>query len=502
MARKYGFYINGQYVHTSQWKRVPNALEPNETLGEVAFLEGELNHESKEIWEACLEGSQLSFQQMQINGFFPLQERLAFLNRLAKRIEDQQENLAQLIMQEVGKPLQLARAEVLRSLITINNCIEVAPLVLEKKTALDFKNHPQWNSFDGYWLREARGTLLAITPFNFPLNLVIHKIAPALAVGCPVILKPSDKASLIALCLADYCHAEGLPAGLLNVINCDHPLTKSLIHDPRIQHISFTGSSQVGWELRRQTHKPLFLELGGAAPTYVDQNSNLSLAATQLASSSFAYAGQTCISTQSIWIHETVYSDFVEEFKNSMNALNCGLAAREDVLCSGLISDDAVNRVNKLIEESLLEGALMTTYSNPLLEKGSINPVLFEKTGWKTRFVSPRYFENLPNESKLLKEEAFAPLVYLQKVKNFDEYFKWAQRLEHRLQTAVFSNDEELLNRASHELPFGGVVLNASPSHRYDPMPYGGRGLSGSGREGPAFAMEDYTEIKSVLKKL
>lgn len=499
MARKYGLFINGQYIHSSHWNRVPNALNPDETLGEVAQFRKD--DDDSEIWEACLEGAWQTYLQVRNENFFPFEERLAFLKRLSTRFEDQKENLAQLIMQEVGKPLALARGEVGRAIDTLLWTIEAAPKIINREERLPLHQRDSWKDFEGYWTREARGPLLAITPFNFPLNLAIHKIAPALAAGCPVILKPSGKASLVGLCIADYCQAESLPAGMLNVFNCDNATTEALIADSRVRHVSFTGSAKVGWKLRNSTQKPFFLELGGAAPVFVDEGCDLQSVATNLCKSSFAYAGQVCISTQSIWIHENIYSEFVKAFEKAMNTLPCGLAAREDVICSSLITEESFQRVKDLEAQILCEGGKITQFTGKLLETGSINAVLFEKSGWQKQFLAPRFIEDLQATSTFLREEAFAPLVALQKATSFETFVEWSNALESRLQCAVFSSNETMLKRAAHELDYGGVILNESPSHRFDPMPYGGRGRAGSGSEGPKFALQDYTELKSVLKK-
>jgi acyl-CoA reductase-like NAD-dependent aldehyde dehydrogenase len=500
MTRKYGLYINGHYVHPQTWDRVPNALEPTESLGEVGVFRKD--QDDPEIWEACLEGAWQSHLQIRDMGFFPPEERLSFLRRLRSRLEDQKENFAQLILQEVGKPISLARIEVNRALDTLSATIREAATLLGKEHPLPLSNQAPWKDFEGLWIREPRGPLLAITPFNFPLNLVLHKVAPALAVGCPVILKASDKARLSALCLADHCHAEGLPAGLLNVFHCDNLTTQALIQDSRIRHVSFTGSAKVGWALRQSSHKAFFLELGGAAPAFVDQDVNLSRVAQTLATSAFAYSGQTCISTQSIWIHEKVYDAFLKAFETAMNALPCGLPSREDVLCGPVISAEAQERIQKLESSLLQEGAQITRYSANVLESGGIHPLLFEKTGWKKHFQSPAFVEGLSIHSRFLREEAFAPLVALQKVSSFEDFVGWSNTLDHRLQTAVFSSNKATLERATRALDFGGVILNESPSWRFDAMPYGGRGLAGCGSEGPRFAMEDYMDRKSILKRI
>ncbi|MEO5668088.1 MAG: aldehyde dehydrogenase family protein, partial [Bdellovibrionota bacterium] len=208
MARKYGLYVNGQYVHTKAWKPVPKSTHPAELLGEMAFFDSA--HDDPELLDAALEGVSQTFHQIMHQGFFPLEERLAFLARLKLRLEDQKENFAQLMMNEVAKPIALCRAEVDRAIYTIHWTLEEARALLSDQP-LPFEGREGWKIFSGVAVREARGPLLALSPFNFPLNLVMHKLAPAIACGCPVLLKPSPKAALTALCLVDYCHAEGLP---------------------------------------------------------------------------------------------------------------------------------------------------------------------------------------------------------------------------------------------------------------------------------------------------
>jgi acyl-CoA reductase-like NAD-dependent aldehyde dehydrogenase len=490
MARKYGLYVNGQYVHTLAWRPVFKSTQPDDLLGEVALYNSA--HDDPDILDAALEGLSQTFDQIRSHGFFPLTERLAFLKRLKLRLEDQKENLAQLMMHEVAKPISLCRVEVDRAIETLHWTLEESEELL-REHPLPFAGRPGWQQTTGYAVREPRGPLLALSPFNFPLNLVMHKLAPAIASGCPVLLKPSPKAALLALCLVDYCHAEGLPPGMLNFFSCVDGDVPSLIRDPRIAQVSFTGSEAVGWKLRDLSTKPITLELGGAAPVFVGADANLENAAHALALSAVSYAGQTCISAQSIHVEAPAWEAFREIFERHFASLEWGLPSLEAVVCGPVVDEAARTRLERLKQRLKAAGAQL--HETP---RAPLQPERIEKL-----LVRPAFVTDLPADDAFYREECFGPLVALRPTPSLADFVKDANALPSRLQTSVWgANNSAALAQAARELDYGGVVINQSPSLRFDAMPYGGRGRAGVGREGPRYALEEFTQWKSVVSKL
>jgi acyl-CoA reductase-like NAD-dependent aldehyde dehydrogenase len=489
MARKYGLYVNGQYVHTHAWRPVFKSISPSELLGEVALYDSA--HDDPDILDAALEGCSQTFDQIRGHGFFPLPERLAFLKRLKLRLEDQKENLAQLMMHEVAKPISLCRSEVDRAIETLHWTLAECESMLRERP-LPFEGRPGWQGTTGYSVREPRGPLLALSPFNFPLNLAMHKLAPAIASGCPVVLKPSPKAALITLCLVDYCHAEGLPPGMLNFFSCRDNDVASLIRDPRIAHVSFTGSESVGWKLRELSSKPFTLELGGAAPVFVGADANFEKAARSLALSSLSYAGQACISTQSIHVEASAWEPFREIFARHFSSIEWGLPSLDEVVCGPVIEEAARQRLESLKIRLNNAGAKIHETTRAPLQPERVEKLL----------MRPAFVTDLPANDAFYREECFGPLVALRKTPSLEEFVRVANELPSRLQVALWGRDNSpALARAARELDYGGIVINESPSLRFDAMPYGGRGCAGLGSEGPRYALEAFSQWKSVLVK-
>jgi acyl-CoA reductase-like NAD-dependent aldehyde dehydrogenase len=484
--QQFGHFIGGLYVQGQGSRPVHNPLAIEDLNRRIAFIET-LGSPDDELIEAALEGAHLTHQQI-LRGFFPLSERLQFLSRLRGRLFDQKENMAQLICREVAKPIDLARREVDRALATLDHCIESGAELLGEQI---FKS----KLFDGFesltasFERRPKGPLLAIAPFNFPLNLVIHKIAPAIVSGNPVILKPSEKASVCALTLVDFCKAEGLPAGVLSCINCAPAVTQKVIQDSRIAQVSFTGSSEVGWALHKLRSASWTLELGGNGLVYVDETADLDRAVQGILSSGFAYAGQVCIATQNVLIHESVFAKVVGKLKDKFESLVvCGDPQSPGVLCGPVIDQAALQRILNSIK--LL---------SQMKQVDSItHPTRFEALN----FVAPRIFVNQNPalfDSKVFTEEAFAPWITVSPLRTVDDFIDLGNRQPNRLQAALYTQNAILARDAASKLDFGGVVINDSPSLRLDGMPYGGQGLSGLGREGPRFAIEGMTTTRSVL---
>lgn len=482
--RHYGFYVNGQFVQSSTRRAIYSPLN-NETLAEVASLE-----EKNEIFDAALDGAAETFHQIQ-RGFFPLPERLEFLKKFRDRLANQSEAFIHNLVHEVGKPLALARAEHSRALRTLDWTI------LEAAQFFRTEGLPPayFAELDGAWAyadRVPRGPLLAIAPFNFPLNLSLHKIAPALAVGCPVIFKPSAKATLMGLSIADAAHAAGLPPGMLSMLPATDALTLDMCRDPRIAQISFTGSQKVGWDLAAQVTKPICLELGGHAPVFVDESANLDTAADAVLKGAFSYAGQVCISVQNVFVHPKVFPRFREKLVAGLQQFPWGQAQDPEVLSSVVINNAAAERLQQA-EEALVRGGARALSAGT----GSLRAAGTETYG--PRLLAPKFFEDVAKDSPLLHEEIFAPWASLGTLENLDAFIDKTNAFTSRLQAAVFTQDLSAAQRAAQGLQFGGVLVNESPAYRMEPMPYGGHGRAGLGREGPRFAMESFCELRSVI---
>jgi acyl-CoA reductase-like NAD-dependent aldehyde dehydrogenase len=338
-----------------------------------------------------------------------------------------------------------------------------------------------------FTLRSPIGVVAAISPFNFPLNLVAHKIAPALAAGCAVVLKPASQTPLSALLLAELEHEAGLPAGWLNVlVGPSSEIGDVLVEDERVKLITFTGSSAVGWKLReRAPRKRVSLELGNSTPVIVEADADVDDAAARCAANAFSFAGQSCISVQRIYVHEGVYDDFKAAFLPRVEALRLGDPSDEDTDVGPLITADDRDRVLEWIEEARSAGAEVLTGGT--LEGELLRPTVVERP---------------PAEAKLACEEAFGPVCTLQPYATLDEAIALANGTRYGLQAGIFTRDVKSALRAGRELEFGGVTVNEAPTFRADQMPYGGVKDSGNTKEGPAWAVREMTEERLVVLQL
>ncbi len=491
--RPYNLYINGKFVPATHFieHRPPHkkVIDDAKDIFKVATLSSN-ETEDGVLLEASLLGASESFRHLQSGAFFPLNERLDFLEKLRNRLSDQQDFIAECISLEVAKPISLARVEVQRCLATLDWTLKESPLFFSK-VGLPTASLPQSMGLHAWTTRHGRGPLLAITPFNFPLNLVMHKLAPALASGCPVILKASPKASVVSLLIADLCHASGLPPGMLSVLQADNNLTRKLIHDSRVAQLSFTGSSEIGWMLFKEATKPVFLELGGFAPAYVGPSANLRDAAQKLISGAMTYAGQSCISVQNIFVQKDVRKEFEVYLAEEITQLNWGSVKDEKSIASSVIDAEAAQRL-RLLEKSELEiGTRIIAKAKPYAESTEDD-----------NFICPTLFSTDHAMSSFFHREIFGPYVNLCSVPNFETWLNLANAQTHRLQAAVFSHEPKEIFSATERLQYGGVIVNESSTTRLEPMPYGGEGLSGLGREGPRYAMEDYCSYRSSVVRL
>jgi acyl-CoA reductase-like NAD-dependent aldehyde dehydrogenase len=336
----------------------------------------------------------------------------------------------------------------------------------------------------GFTLRKPLGVVGAISPFNFPLNLVAHKIAPALAAGCAVVLKPASQTPLSALLLAELETDAGLPPGWLNVVvGPASEIGDALIDDERVKVITFTGSGDVGWKLReRAPRKKVNLELGNATPLIVEADADVEAAATATAQHGFSFAGQSCISIQRVYVQAGVYDDFVARLLPKVEALALGDPADEDTDVGPVIDEGARERILEWIDEARRGGA-------EILTGGDLDGEL----------IRPAVIANAGPELKVSCEEVFGPVVTVNPYDSLDEALELANGTKYGLQAGIFTTNLQTAFRAAQELEFGGVTVNEAPTFRADQMPYGGVKASGNTREGPAYSVREFTEERVVV---
>jgi acyl-CoA reductase-like NAD-dependent aldehyde dehydrogenase len=409
-----------------------------------------------------------------------LSQRCDWLLDVASKLKQNREDIAKTITDEVGKPIAFARIEV-------DRCIETVTLSAETMRTM----HGETINTDAmasgkktisFFKREPAGVVVAITPFNFPLNLVAHKLAPALVAGNAVILKPTPEAPLTAYKFAKlFIESEYAVKDALSVIYGDAEVGSALITSNIPRVISFTGSVPVGNIITKNAGiKKVSLELGGNAATYIDKSADLDLAASRCTLGAFVNSGQVCISLQRIYVNADIYDEFASKMAREAKKLVVGSPYEDDTFMGPLIDDDAAQRAMKWVESAIEEGA------TPLLAPKHVG-----------RMFYPCVMVDVRDDMAIV--EVFAPIVSLVKVDSFDEALPKMNNSPYGLQFSVFTNDLSVTQRAISELEAGGIVINDMPTLRFDIQPYGGVKLSGVGREGPKFAIEEMTEIKSVI---
>lgn len=400
---------------------------------------------------------------------------------VARLLRERREALATTIAREVGKPIGLARIEVERAAGTFAIAADVATRPVGEVVPLDLGVAHARHA--GSYVRVPKGPVLAFSPFNFPLNLVAHKVAPALACGAPVVLKPAPKAPLTALALAEIVREAGAPAGAFTVVPCDDAVAERLVRDERFAVLSFTGSAKVGYMLKALAGKKhVVLELGGNAAAIVhDDVHDASHAADAVTTSAFAYAGQVCISTQRVYVHHARYEAFVAELVTRA----AKLTPEEPVSAAGIlgpvVDEGAASRITTWIGEAEARGAVV-------LHRGARD----ENRMGTVVLREPEDTRGL----RVVEEEAFGPVVTVCPYATLDEAFAKVNASRYGLQAAIFTDSTRVIDAAYATLDVGGLVVNDSPSFRSDAMPYGGTKDSGLGREGVAFAVNEYTAPK------
>jgi acyl-CoA reductase-like NAD-dependent aldehyde dehydrogenase len=415
----------------------------------------------------------------------PAHERAAILDRVAALLAERHDEVARTICAEAGKPLKAARVEASRAVSTFTMAAVEARKLAGDVVPMDAS--PAGEGKLALTLRVPIGIVGAISPFNFPLNLVAHKVAPALAAGCAVVLKPAGQTPLSALLLAELELEAGLPPGWLNVL-CGpaSEIGDVFVEDERVKLITFTGSVPIGWKLReRAPRKRVNLELGNATPVIVAADADLEDAAARLAANAFAFAGQSCISVQRIYVERPALDAFLAEFLPRVEALRVGDPVDEATDVGPMIAEKERDRVLSWIDEARSQGADILTGGE--LDHGLLRPTVIA---------------GAPPTAKVSCEEIFGPVCTVAAFDTLDEAIALANGTRFGLQAGVFTSDVKAALLAARELEFGGITINEAPTFRADQMPYGGVKDSGNTREGPAYAVREMTEERAVVVQL
>lgn len=414
----------------------------------------------------------------------PLHRRAAILDAAAVALDRHREEFARIVAAEAAKPLRTARVEVDRAVGTFRFSAAEARKLAGDVIPLDAL--PAGEGKVGFTLRVPIGVVGAIAPFNFPLNLVVHKVGPAIAAGCPVVLKPASQTPFSSIRLVEMLIDEcGLPSDFIHVVTgSGGTVGNGLVDHPDVALITFTGSPDVGWGIRaRAPRKRVGLELGNNAPVIIEPSGDWKGAAAKIRLAGFSHAGQSCISTQRIFVHESVADDFVAELVAQVSTLVVGDPLDEATEVSALISASERDRVVAWIDEATAEGARVV-FGGSVDESGVLRPTVLVD-------VKP--------EMKVCAREVFGPVVAIARYTDVDEALRLANESDFGLQAAIFTADIGTALKAVHTLDFGGVLVNEVPTWRADQQPYGGLRDSGNTREGPAYSVREMTEIKMVV---
>ncbi len=471
-AQERKLLLDGEWIDTGEWQDVASPYS-GETVARVGRAGAEHARKALDAAERAMSSP------------LPAHERAAILDRVGALLKERHDEVAETISAEAGKPMKAARVEAERAISTYTMAAVEARRLAGDVVPMD--SSPAGVGKVAYTMRVPIGIVGAITPFNFPLNLVAHKIAPALAAGCAVVLKPAGQTPLSALLLGELETEAGLPPGWLNVlVGPSAEIGDVIVEDERVKLITFTGSSGVGWKIReRAVRKRVNLELGNATPVVVEADADIEEAATKLAANAFSFAGQSCISVQRIYVQRAAYDDFVGRFVDKVQGLKVGDPAEEDTDVGPVIDEDARERIVSWIDEAKSAGA-------SVLAGGEVVDGLLQ----------PTVLADVAPEMKVSCQEVFGPLCTVSPYDSADEAFALANGTEYGLQAGIFTGSVKTALAAAAALEFGGVTVNEAPTFRADQMPYGGVKESGNTKEGPHYAVREMTEERLVVLAL
>jgi acyl-CoA reductase-like NAD-dependent aldehyde dehydrogenase len=461
--------VGGEWIETGEWLDVRSPYS-GDIVGRVAKAGADETRRAIDAAEGAMREP------------LPAHKRAEILVRVAGALGRRHEEAAGLISDEAGKPLKAARVEAARAMSTYTFAAVEARKLAGEMVPMDAAQAGEGKL--AFTLRRPIGVVGAISPFNFPLNLVAHKIAPALAAGCAVVLKPASATPLSALFLAELEEEAGLPPGWLSVlVGPAAEIGDVIVEDERVKLITFTGSSGVGWKLKeRAPKKRVNLELGNATPLIVAADADLGTAATKVAQNAFAFAGQSCISVQRVYVERSAYDEFVQQLVPLVEALKVGDPGDEETDVGPVIDEGARERILEWIKAS----------SGQVLTGGELQGEL----------IRPTVIANPGRDDEVSCEEVFGPVCTVTAVDSIDEAIELANGTRYGLQAGIFTASLDNALRAAQELEFGGVTVNEAPTFRSDQMPYGGVKDSGNTREGPHYAVREMTEERLIVVDL
>ena len=411
----------------------------------------------------------------------PSWKRQAILNHCVKRFEERADELAEALCIEAGKPIKDARGEVTRLIDTFRIAAEEAVRIGGEVVPMDIT--PRAQGYTGMWKRVPIGPCSFISPFNFPLNLAAHKVAPAIAAGCPFILKPASLTPIGAIIIGEVLAETDLPKGAFSILPCHRDGADLFTTDERLKLLSFTGSPEVGWQLKAKAgKKPVVLELGGNAACIVDEGTDLDDAVARIIFGAYYQSGQSCISVQRILVHDKHYDEVRDKLTRAVKALRSGDPKNEDTFIGPMISEKEATRLHEWVLEAKNAGAVV-------LAGGEREGAMLQAT----------LLEQVDPSLNVNTQEAFGPVAILSRFSDFDEALKEVNNSDFGLQAGIFTRDIYKIQKAWDELEVGGVVIGDVPSWRVDHMPYGGVKDSGLGREGVRYAIEDMTELRLLV---
>ncbi len=471
--KEYKLLINGNWEQGAEVREIKSPYD-GKAVGKVHFAD-------KSQVEKSIEQAHAAFQKTKL---LSSRERAEALEKISNEIKKREQELAESIVLSAGKPIKSSRVEVLRAVNTFKIAAEEAKRINGEIIPLDLM--PQTENRWGFVRRFPIGVIAGITPFNFPLNLAAHKVAPALASGNTFISRPASQVSITDMILADIINETDYPAGGFNAVPCGYQAADAFTEDKKVKMITFTGSPDIGWDLKKRAHKKIVtLELGGNAAVVIEPDANLDYALPRTVLGAYAYSGQVCISIQRVYVHEKIYDRFLSDFADSVKNLKMGDPMKETTDVGPMITLSAAEQTEEWLEEAINGGAHIVC-------GGKREGALFE----------PTVITECKPDLRISWLEAFAPVAVVYRYDDFEKALGEVNNSIYGLQAGVFTNDLSKAFRAYEALDVGGVIVNDIPTFRIDHMPYGGIKESGFGREGLKYAIEEMTEMKLMAINL
>jgi len=469
--QSYKIYLAGHFTETSQKLDVANP--------HTAEIFAQTFLASAEELETAIKRAESVKEELKN---MPSHKRYGILMQIAEEIKNQREHLASVLCKESAKPMRYALGEIDRAAQTFVVAAEESRRLPKEYISLDWT--PPGEGKEGIVKYFPIGLVAGIAPFNFPMNLAVHKIAPAIASGCPIILKPASATPLSMLELAKIIDKTVLPKGAVSILPMDRKTGNQLVTDERFKLLSFTGSPVVGWEMKKNAgKKKTILELGGNAAVIVTESAELATAIPKCVTSGFAYSGQICIHAQRFFVQENIFETFTQQFVEAAKKLKQGDPANTETDIAQMIDEENAKRVEEWINEAIREGA-------KILCGGTRNG----------NYVAPSVLTNTSVKMKICSQEAFGPVVVIERYNTFDDAVSMVNDSAFGLQGGVFTNNAAEIDKAFNEIDAGGVIINDAPTFRVDHMPYGGVKDSGLGREGVKYAIMDMMEARILVK--